>query len=317
MSGYVFISYSSADRPYADKLAQHLKNNGISVWHDFEMAAGDRFDKVIKQQIDGCAAFIVVMTPEADQSRWVFSEVEYAISRGKSILPLLLRGDVFFSLQRLHYEDVRAGTMPGPEFVARLSGLAGRADTPRENTTEARSWERPAVPAAPVALGQRTPLLPTGTLGFGGIYTCVDLWVKPVTQTSDGRSSIRIRHPGEQLRFYTNGDVIAISATDPSSLTQSGCWFNRKYHGAMKGRYRLNGGELTFSCKGRDSQRGFAGKINVAGHVDGEQLRVQVSWEGTAYYEDPSGRRMNQRPWNGDGGERVYTYCPIPGISDI
>jgi hypothetical protein len=53
----VFISYSRSDRTYVDLLAAHLVQHAIPVWYDYELAAGDRWDKIIRDRIDTCAAF--------------------------------------------------------------------------------------------------------------------------------------------------------------------------------------------------------------------------------------------------------------------
>ena len=79
------------------------------------------------EKLDSCAAVIVVMTPESEQSSWVGKEILRALDHAKPILPLLLRGSAHFALQDLQHEDVTHGRMPGDAYVARLrSVLAAR-----------------------------------------------------------------------------------------------------------------------------------------------------------------------------------------------
>jgi len=111
--GSVFISYSHrGDSAYVESLATHLTNAGVPVWLDREIAVGDRWERVIRDQIDACVALIVVMTPQADASIWVSREINYAEAKMKPIFPLLLRGDPFFRLGNIQYENVTDGRMP-------------------------------------------------------------------------------------------------------------------------------------------------------------------------------------------------------------
>jgi ATP-dependent Clp protease, protease subunit len=121
---HVFLSYSHRnDSSYVEALAAHLADAGVPVWFDREIIVGRRWDHVIKTQLDTCAAVIVVMTPEAEDSTWVSREINYAEARKKPILPLLLRGDPFFRLGNIQYENVTGGSMPSARLIAKLRSL--------------------------------------------------------------------------------------------------------------------------------------------------------------------------------------------------
>jgi hypothetical protein len=139
VSGYVFISYSSADRAYVQRLADDLMGNGLVVWFDPQIGPGEHFAGVIQQKIDDCAAFVVVMSPAAMASKWVQREVEWADRRNKPVLPLLLDGEVFFQYANTQYVDVRRGRLPGARFVAELRRVCGLDDTPETSPTPAPS----------------------------------------------------------------------------------------------------------------------------------------------------------------------------------
>lgn len=122
--GHVFISYKrGSDSAYVRLLAEHLTAADIPVWYDYEAAVGAQWTKVIEEKIDTCAAFIVVMTPDANDSNWVEREINQAEHAQRVILPLLLRGSRFFSLGHLEYEDVTAGQMPTPGFIERVRNI--------------------------------------------------------------------------------------------------------------------------------------------------------------------------------------------------
>jgi WD40 repeat protein len=123
VSSHVFISYSREDLRYVQALVEHLTAAGIPVWLDKKIATGTRWDTVIKEQIDTAAAVIVIMSPAADESGWVTNEIHHAIEIQKPILPLLLDGKPFFTLTRIHHEDVTGGRMPGESFMNALLEL--------------------------------------------------------------------------------------------------------------------------------------------------------------------------------------------------
>ena len=160
VSGYVFISYSRADRAYVDTLADYLDKAGIRVWYDYQVAAGDRWEQVIREQIDTCAVFIVVMSPHSEAAAWVRRELNHAEEQHKPVLPLLLAGAKFFRLNDIQYEDVTGGRMPGQPFLGRLrTQLALSADSP----TRAAS----PPPGKPARVGARTDPNATKPVSMG------------------------------------------------------------------------------------------------------------------------------------------------------
>jgi hypothetical protein len=60
------------------------------------------------------------MTPDADESDWVTREIDQAEHRCKPIFPLLLKGNRFFRLANLQFEDVTGGRLPSDRYLARL-----------------------------------------------------------------------------------------------------------------------------------------------------------------------------------------------------
>ncbi len=105
------------------RLARYLSNLDIPVWYDHEIITGHKWANVIRERIHTSSAVIVVMTPMAEHSDWVSNEIAEAQDYQKAILPLLLKGNRFFSLASLQYVDVTSGIMPGDNFVAQLRAL--------------------------------------------------------------------------------------------------------------------------------------------------------------------------------------------------
>jgi TIR domain len=117
---YVFVSYSRVDQAYVDELCGWLRRRGVVVWIDSDIDYGTRWQTVVKDRLDAAVAVLVVMTPAAEESRWVGREVHRAEARGKPIFPLLLDGTPFFGLSDLQHEDVSGGRPPTDRFIDRL-----------------------------------------------------------------------------------------------------------------------------------------------------------------------------------------------------
>ena len=128
--GEIFISYSRQDAAYVERLIAHLRAAGLAVWRDDQIPDGERWDHMLRAKIDGCAAFVLVMSTDADNSAWVGEEIDRARAKGRPILPLLLSGEVFFGFSRTQFEDVRGGQLPDAGFVERLRTLTAAGPAP-------------------------------------------------------------------------------------------------------------------------------------------------------------------------------------------
>jgi hypothetical protein len=149
VAGYVFLSYSHDDITYAATLADHLREKGLTVWVDEQIRSGERWDKIIKHKIDDCGAFIVIMSPAAEDSRWVPAELDRAIDKGKPILPLLLEGEVIFGLGRIQYVDVRSEALPPDQFVVWLRETCEEPESSPTVPTQSSSAPGPEPIGAP------------------------------------------------------------------------------------------------------------------------------------------------------------------------
>ena len=94
----IFISYRrEGGFEMADSINQRLQKAGYSVFLDLEQLNSGKFNEKLLSVIDNCRDFILVLPPNAldrcnDQEDWVRREVEHAISCGKNIVPIMLRG---------------------------------------------------------------------------------------------------------------------------------------------------------------------------------------------------------------------------------
>jgi formylglycine-generating enzyme required for sulfatase activity len=118
---HVFISYSKKNKDYARRLADYLLENGFDVWIDDRIDYGENWLDTMFRAVCDCAAFVVIMTPEAQQSRWVQREVAWADEREKPFFPVLLDGENWPVFVLTQYADARDGHLPNEQFLEELA----------------------------------------------------------------------------------------------------------------------------------------------------------------------------------------------------
>jgi TIR domain len=157
---YVFISYSHKDSDYAHKLAKALFGERFPVWIDDRIDYGMQWPREIKEQLESCSAFIVIMSSHSEQSTWVLNELTRAQGNSKPIFPMLLEGNQpFFSVAATHYLDVRDGSLPQNDFYTALSKFVMR------RAADAEVWDYAAqIQTAIDELGQLTGEIITALL---------------------------------------------------------------------------------------------------------------------------------------------------------
>ena len=138
----VFLSHATADDAVVRSLRQALADLGQEVWIDSrELRGGDPLWPVVSQAIEAAAAYAVLVSPNALQSRWVGKELRHALTiqgqRGRErypVIPLSLDGTQLGVLEDFFGEK--------PAYVP-ISSAPGGLDA--------------ALHAILVALGKRLP----------------------------------------------------------------------------------------------------------------------------------------------------------------
>jgi tetratricopeptide (TPR) repeat protein len=109
----LFISHSSQDDGFVRELAAALADQGQEVWIDSrQLRGGDPLWLEIQRGIEAAAAFAVVVSPDALQSKWVGQELRHALKvqkkRGKDkypVIPLSLDGTKLGVLEEFFGEE--------------------------------------------------------------------------------------------------------------------------------------------------------------------------------------------------------------------
>ena len=78
----VFISYRRSDRAIAEALYRALKEEGLDIWWDASLQAGETFDEKIQSILQSSKAIILLWSPEAAESEWVRGEGTIGRERG-------------------------------------------------------------------------------------------------------------------------------------------------------------------------------------------------------------------------------------------
>jgi hypothetical protein len=119
-AGFVFISYCHFDQAFVDDLARKLRAEGVAVWYDPDLAAGQRWVQILAERISEASAMIVVVSPESARSAFVEKEILFAQDLGKRLLPVLVRDTANLLLQGYQRVDARNGLNPVPGLIAAL-----------------------------------------------------------------------------------------------------------------------------------------------------------------------------------------------------
>jgi tetratricopeptide (TPR) repeat protein len=93
----VFISYRRTNFPWALAIFQDLTYHGYDVFFDYTGIASGDFERIILENIQSRAHFLVLLTPSALEQcgqlgDWLRREIECALGNQRNIVPLMLEG---------------------------------------------------------------------------------------------------------------------------------------------------------------------------------------------------------------------------------
>jgi hypothetical protein len=111
----IFLSHSSRDRTFANRLAKALGRRGYKVFYSRKSILGaQQWHDEIGLALARCNWFLIVLSPSAVRSEWVKRELVYALQARryrKRIAPLLLKScnvdRLSWTLSGFQYVDFR------------------------------------------------------------------------------------------------------------------------------------------------------------------------------------------------------------------
>ncbi len=90
MSYKVFLSHSSKDKNRIEWIDSNLKNIGIETYlYERDPQPGKLISSKIETAIQNCDAFVVLITQNSIDSRYVGAEIGMAMAKGKLIIALV------------------------------------------------------------------------------------------------------------------------------------------------------------------------------------------------------------------------------------
>ncbi|HMV46359.1 MAG TPA: toll/interleukin-1 receptor domain-containing protein [Blastocatellia bacterium] len=117
----VFISHSGKEPRLARRLATILRQAGFRVWDAYSnLYPGDNWAKLTAQALEESQAMVVLLTPESLESRWVQSEIEYALGNKNyawRLIPVLVGDPKQFQKDQIPWilQELQMVILPEPE----------------------------------------------------------------------------------------------------------------------------------------------------------------------------------------------------------
>lgn len=85
----IFLSYSRADRPKAQAVAEALMAEGLTVWWDKVLRAGQTYDEVTEGMLREADVVIVLWSATSVKSKWVRAEATLG-QRSSVLIPAMI-----------------------------------------------------------------------------------------------------------------------------------------------------------------------------------------------------------------------------------
>lgn len=126
----LFLSHTSIDKPFVEKLAHDLNELGIDSWYDkHEIKVGESIFWKVEEGLKESEYFAIVLSPDALKSEWVKAELSTAWSKkmlagNNAILPILYRDcEPPCLLRSIKYADFRSKYRTGLSELAAVFGI--------------------------------------------------------------------------------------------------------------------------------------------------------------------------------------------------
>lgn len=235
-----FISYSSKDKLTADAACATLEAAGIRCWiAPRDIRAGEEYGEAIINAIDRCRVMVLVFSSSSNDSRQIHREIERAVAKGVSIVPLRIEEiaptkSMEYFLGGIHWLD--ALTPPLGEHLQHLAetikallqvGATARNGAPKGNGATAIAANAP--PAAELSMprdggarsndgapvvASRKPALPMWSFAVLGVFCAAllagGLWL----YTKRGTAPVKAPTAERQADSLVPEDIPIISDRD-------------------------------------------------------------------------------------------------------
>ncbi|MFX0043552.1 MAG: tetratricopeptide repeat protein [Candidatus Hodarchaeota archaeon] len=123
---YVFVSYSHTDRLQVYPIIDYLNKTGINIWYDEGIPISEDWKKSIVENLEGCSAFLVFITPHIIDSEYVRKEISFALKKHKPFFSVYLKetelpSELEFEIGNIQF--MKKYLLPEPEFYNKLNRM--------------------------------------------------------------------------------------------------------------------------------------------------------------------------------------------------
>jgi len=119
----IFLSYVGADRAYARKLRSLLSQRpNLRIFTTETLSAGEDWESKLKDELSQSDIFIVLLSSNSIDSKWVLHELGAAWALNKPIIPVAIHPEVFsripVALRELQLVEIK--DLENPEVIDRI-----------------------------------------------------------------------------------------------------------------------------------------------------------------------------------------------------
>ena len=150
----IYCSYSQKERPIVQRICQSLTEKGVQLFADYEPIIGGDYAQEMTKQIESAEAILFFYSENTENSTWVKHEIEFALSKNKIIIPVLLSDAkedswLHFYLGAFNWIKLEGGSINSisDRIINVLSALYQRDDVPPHETN--RNIEEDGLSDAP------------------------------------------------------------------------------------------------------------------------------------------------------------------------
>ena len=131
MPNEVFVSHSTRDRPFVERLVDVLRRHGIPVWYsETNIQGAQQWHDEIGAALRRCDWVVLVLSSDAVASKWVKRELLYSLQQDRfegRIAPLLHRpctpDDLSWTLSQMQMIEFTSSFDHGCRDLLRIWGI--------------------------------------------------------------------------------------------------------------------------------------------------------------------------------------------------
>ena len=145
----IFISYSRKDKKFVRQLFEHLKLAKLKIWVDWNIPPAEDWRQEIYRGIEAANNFVFIISSHSTCSEVCREELDYAIKRGKRLVPILRRDvesdKVHQELGRINWIFFQKGDDFDGAFKKLISAIETDLNYVREHThllMRAIKWQK-------------------------------------------------------------------------------------------------------------------------------------------------------------------------------